>query len=250
MRNDAISNTSTTASVYFVSSPTPTATPSSGHEPRPSASRSASQRTTIVVSWSNATGWNKQVGRQHPRHEPDEHRGERLRPPRGTELASYERGDQHGRRAGQDREGAQTDERPAKELPSEGRQQGRHRRKLDIPALQVQARNRVVQLVAMPAVPSGDGQLQRALQGDDDQHRAGRERDRGLLCGLARHDPASLEPDPSGRGAAVAARGGRRKGVRRKAERSRAARGSASPSVPPAPSAPAFPAPRRSPTAH
>ena len=58
--NVPMSTTRTTASVYFVSSPIPAATPSRTHEPRPRASRSASQRTTIVVSWSNATGWNSQ----------------------------------------------------------------------------------------------------------------------------------------------------------------------------------------------
>ena len=52
-----MSRTTTSASVYFVSKPMPTATPSKGQEPRPSASRSASQRTIIVVSWSSATGW-------------------------------------------------------------------------------------------------------------------------------------------------------------------------------------------------
>ena len=60
-RNVAIRSTRTTASVYFVSRPTPAATPSRTHEPRPSASRSASHSTTIVVSWSNATGWKSQL---------------------------------------------------------------------------------------------------------------------------------------------------------------------------------------------
>jgi hypothetical protein len=55
----ATSRTRTTARVYFVSRPIPAATPRKSHEPRPSASRNASQRTTIVVSWSNETGWKR-----------------------------------------------------------------------------------------------------------------------------------------------------------------------------------------------
>ena len=69
-RNVAISRTRTTAIVYFVSSPMPAATPSSGHEPRPSASRSASQRTTIVVSWSSATGWKSRLVASIPGENP------------------------------------------------------------------------------------------------------------------------------------------------------------------------------------
>ena len=87
-RNAAISSTRTTASVYFVSSPIPAATPSSGHEPRPSASRSASQRTTIVVELVERDRLEEQVGPEHPRREPDHHGGERLRPARRPELAS------------------------------------------------------------------------------------------------------------------------------------------------------------------
>ena len=40
------------------------------HEPRPSASRSASQRTTIVVSWSNATGWKSKLVASIPGENP------------------------------------------------------------------------------------------------------------------------------------------------------------------------------------
>ena len=69
-RNVAMSRTRTTAIVYFVSSPMPAATPSSGHEPRPSASRSASQRTTIVVSWSSATGWKSRLVASIPGENP------------------------------------------------------------------------------------------------------------------------------------------------------------------------------------
>src|SRR5581483_11252550 len=64
--NAATSTTSTTASVYFVSKPTPTATPSVSQEPRPSASRSASQSTSIVAAWSNETGWNKPFATSRP----------------------------------------------------------------------------------------------------------------------------------------------------------------------------------------
>src|SRR5438105_11948768 len=52
------SSTSTRASVYFVSNPTPTARPTASQEPRPSASRSASQSSSIVAAWSKDTGWN------------------------------------------------------------------------------------------------------------------------------------------------------------------------------------------------
>ena len=169
--------------MYFVSSPMPAATPSSGHEPRPSASRSASQRTTIVVSWSSATGWNSRLVASIPGDEPDHHRGERLRAARRPELAGDEGTDHHRSRAREDRERAQADQRPAEQLAGQRREQRRHRRELDVAALQVQAGDGVVQLVAVPAVASGDGKLQRALQRDDDEHRAGRERDRRLLCG-------------------------------------------------------------------
>ena len=120
----------------------------------------------------------EQVGREHPRREPDHHRGERLRTARPPELAGDESTDQHRSGAREDRERAQADERPAEQLAGERREQRRHRRELDVAALQMQAGDGVVQLVAVPAVPSGDGELERALQRDDGEHRAGRERDR------------------------------------------------------------------------
>ena len=136
----------------------------------------------------------EQVGREHPRPEPDHHRGERLRTARRPELARDERTDQHRSRAREDRDRAQADERPAEQLSGERREQRRHRRELDIAALEMQAGDGVVQLVAVPAVSSGDGELQRALQRDDDEHGPGRERDRRLHCGPVRHGPPSLEP--------------------------------------------------------
>ncbi len=56
----------------------------------------------------------------------------------------------------------------------------------------MQAGDRVVELVAVPAVASGDGQLEHAFQPDNDQHRPGRECDRRLQCGSLRHGPPSL----------------------------------------------------------
>ena len=136
----------------------------------------------------------EQVGREHPRREPDHHRGERLRAARRPELAGDEGADQHRSRAREDRERAQADERPAEQLSGQRREQRRHRRELDVAALQMQAGDGVVQLVAVPAVASGDGELERALQRDDCEDRAGRECDRALLCGPERHGRASLAP--------------------------------------------------------
>jgi hypothetical protein len=53
----------------------------------------------------------------------------------------------------------------------------------------MQAGDRVIQLVAMPAVTSGDGELQRTLQRNDEQDGPSREDDRALLCGPVRHGP-------------------------------------------------------------
>jgi hypothetical protein len=61
----------------------------------------------------------------------------------------------------------------------------------------------VVQLVAVPAVPSGDRELQSALQRDDDKHRPGRERDRGLLRASTPR-PTKLEPQRRAFGGAAA----------------------------------------------
>jgi pyridoxine 5'-phosphate synthase PdxJ len=50
---------------------------------------------------------------------------------------------------------AQADQRPAKQLTSQRREQRRHRRKLDVAALEMQPGDGVVQLIPVPAVPSG-----------------------------------------------------------------------------------------------
>ncbi len=167
-RNVAISRTRTTASVYFVSSPTPDGDseqrPRAASEREPQREPEDDHRRQLV----ERDRLEEQVRREHPRREPDQHRRERLRAPRRAELAGDERADQHRSRAREDRERAQPDERPAEQLSGERRKQRRHRRELDVAALKVQAGDRVVQLVAVPAVPSGDGELQRALQRDDD----------------------------------------------------------------------------------
>ena len=136
----------------------------------------------------------EQVGREHPRPEPDDHGGERLRTARRPELAGDEGADQHRSGAREDRERAQADERPAEQLSGQRREQRRHRRELDIAALEMQAGDGVVQLVAVPAVPSGDGELQRALQRDDDEDGPSREGDRARLCAPRAPRPPSLEP--------------------------------------------------------
>ena len=199
-RNVAMSRTRTTAIVYFVSSPMPAATPSSGHEPRPSASRSASQRTTIVVSWSSATGWKSRLVASIP--------GEN---PITTAASVCARRDAPSSRATSAPTttvpaaariviARKADERPAEQLAGQRREQRRHRRELDIAALQVQAGDGVVELVAVPAVASGDGELQRALQRDDGEHGAGRECDRRPLYGPERHGPTKTrDVSPGGR---------------------------------------------------
>jgi hypothetical protein len=51
----------------------------------------------------------------------------------------------------------------------------------------MQAGDGVIQLVSVPAVTSGDGELQRALQCDDEEDGPSREDDRALLCAPVRH---------------------------------------------------------------
>ena len=136
--------------MYFVSSPMPAATPSSGHEPRPSASRSASQRTIIVVSWSSATGWKSRFVREHPGENPiitaASVCARRVAPSsRATSAPTT-----HRSGAREDRERAQADQRPAEQLSGQRREQRRHRRELDVAALEMQAGDGVVQLVAVP----------------------------------------------------------------------------------------------------
>ena len=129
----------------------------------------------------------EQVGREHRRPEPDDHGCERLRTARRPELARNKGTDQHRSGARKNRERAQADERPAEQLSGQRREQRRHRRELDIAALEMQPGDGVIQLVAVPAVSSGDGELQRALQRDDDEDGPGREDDRALLCAPLRH---------------------------------------------------------------
>ena len=130
----------------------------------------------------------EQVGRQHPRREADYHRGERLRTTRRPELTGDEGADQHRPGAGENRERAQTDERPAEQLAGQRREQCRHRRKLDVSTLQMQAGDGVVQLVTVPAVPAGNGELERTLHRHDDEHRTGRECHRRPRRGPGCHD--------------------------------------------------------------
>ncbi len=112
----------------------------------------------------------EQVRPEHARREPDHHRCERLRAARRSELAGGESTDQHCSGARENREGAEPDERPTEELPGQRREQRRHRRELDVAALEMQAGDGVVQLVAVPAVSSGDGKLESAFQRDDDEN--------------------------------------------------------------------------------
>ena len=136
----------------------------------------------------------EQIGPEHPRHKTDHHRGERLRATRRPELAGDEGADQHRPRGCQDRERAQADQRPAEQLPRQRREQRRHRRELDIPALQMPPGNRVVQLVAMPPVPPGDGELKRALQRDDDKDGPGSESRPPTSLRAVAPPPPRLEP--------------------------------------------------------
>jgi hypothetical protein len=83
--------------------------------------------------------------------------------------------------------------KPTSDQPNSSRasahEQRRRRRELDVAALEMQAGDSVVKLVTVPAVASGDCELQRALQRDDDEDRPGREGRRRLLCGPERHGP-------------------------------------------------------------
>ena len=135
----------------------------------------------------------EQIGREHRRTEPDHDRCERLRPARRPELTGDKGADEHRSGAREDRERPQADERPAEQPSGQRRKQRRHRWELDIAALKMQAGDGVIQLVAMPAVTSGDRELQRALQRDDEEHGSGREDDRAVLCPRVRHSPPSLE---------------------------------------------------------
>ena len=135
----------------------------------------------------------EQIGREHRRPEPDHHGCKRLRTARRPELAGHKGTDQHRPRARKNRESAQADQRPAEQLSGQRREQRRRRRELDVAALKMQPGDGVVQLIAMPAVPSGHREFQRALQRDNDEDRPRREDDRALLCAPLRHGP-SLEP--------------------------------------------------------
>jgi hypothetical protein len=115
------------------------------------------------------------VRREHPRAERDQDCGQRLRAPRRAKLARDENTDEHRPGTREDRERAKPDQRPAEQHPRERRQQRRHRRKLDVAALQMPTRDRVVELVAMPAVPPRDREGQRALERDHEEHRAQRQ---------------------------------------------------------------------------
>src|SRR4029453_2068319 len=57
------------------------------------------------------------------------------------------------------------------------------------------ASDRVIQLVALPAVPAGDRKMERALGGHHDQHRPDRQRAQ-LGTGTTRTRPAFLLPPP------------------------------------------------------
>ena len=158
-RNVAISRTRTTASVYFVSSPMPGS--DSEQRPRTAPKREPQRqpeddhRRQLI----ERDRLEQQVCSQHPRREPDHHRRERLRTARRPELPGDEGTDHDRSRACEDRERAKTDQRPAEQLSGQRREQRRHRRKLDVPALEMQPGDGVIQLVAVPAVPPGDGKL-------------------------------------------------------------------------------------------
>ena len=81
------------ASEYLDSSSIPAAIPSSSQEPRPSASRSASQSTIIVVSWSKEIGWNRSFVASTPggRERDRDRAASGLRTPTAAELARGQR---------------------------------------------------------------------------------------------------------------------------------------------------------------
>ena len=103
-KNSAISSTSTTASVYFVSSPIPGC--NSEQRPRAASERESERqpeddhRRQLV----ERDRLEEQVGGEHPRREPDDHRGERLRSTRRPELAGHQSTHDDRPRARQDRE--------------------------------------------------------------------------------------------------------------------------------------------------
>jgi hypothetical protein len=135
------------------------------------------------------------VGRDQDRREPHRHRRQGLGTASAAEVPRHQRRDNDRRRTGQDRKGAEPDQRPAEQDPRQRRQPRRHRRELDIAALQVAAGDRVIQLVALPAVPASDREMERALGGHHDQHRPDRQRAQ-LGTGTTRTRRAFLPPPP------------------------------------------------------
>ena len=89
---------------------------------------------------------------------------------------SCKRREHHRGRAGEDREGPKAGERPGEQLPRRRRHQRGHRHEVNIPAEQMETSDRVVQLVALPAVPAREREIQSALRRRHDQHRPNRER--------------------------------------------------------------------------
>jgi hypothetical protein len=142
----------------------------------------------------------EQVRREHRRPEPDDHGGQRLSTTRRPELARNQRTDEHGSRAREDRDRTKADERPAEQPSIERSEQRRHRRELDIAALEMQAGDGVIKLVAVPAVSSGDGKLQRGLQRNDDEYGPDGERDGRFHCGPVGTPPSLNLSDPPSSG--------------------------------------------------
>jgi len=111
--------------VYFVSSATPAARPTGNQEPRPSASRSASQSTTIVASWSKETGWKSPLVAISSGEKPTATAATALCAAAAAEFARDERRDEHRQSTGGDRERTETHQREADEHARERRQQRR-----------------------------------------------------------------------------------------------------------------------------
>jgi hypothetical protein len=137
----------------------------------------------------------KPVGRDQDRREPDRHRRQGLGAASPAEVACHQRGNNDRGRTGQDRKGAEPDQRPAEQHPGKRRQPRRHRRELDIAALQVAAGDRVIQLVALPAVPASHREMERAFRSHHDQHRPDRQRAQ-LATGILRTRAGFLLPPP------------------------------------------------------
>jgi pyruvate/2-oxoglutarate dehydrogenase complex dihydrolipoamide acyltransferase (E2) component len=116
------------------------------------------------------------VRRQQDWRERDERGRERLRLATAAELPGDQRREHDRRRAGEDREATEADERPAEQQARRRREERRHGRELHVPALQMPARHRVVELVALPAVPPGERQGETALQEQHEEQRRDRER--------------------------------------------------------------------------